>query len=56
MKNMRNLKFKIFAVSMELHCNGKNLKSSISQIFLYQIDFFLNRLRNFGPPLYVGEI
>ena len=25
---------------MELHCNGKNLKSSISQFFLDQIDFF----------------
>ena len=35
-KNMRNLRFKIFAVIMELHCNSKNL---ISHIFLDQIDF-----------------
>ena len=26
----RNLRFKIFFVTMELHCNGKNLKSKIS--------------------------
>ena len=25
---------------MELHCNGQNLKSQFSQLFLDQIDFF----------------
>ena len=39
-KNLRNFGFMIFTVTMKLHCNGKNLKSSISQIFLDQIDFF----------------
>ena len=40
MNNMRNLRFNTFAVTMELYCNSKNLKSSISQILLDQIDLF----------------
>ena len=38
-KNMRNLRLKIFAVTVELHCNGKNLKSQISQTFIDQFIF-----------------
>ena len=39
-KNLIYLRFEIFAITMELHCNGKNLKSQINQFFLDQIDFF----------------
>ena len=39
-KKLINLRFKNFAISMELHCNGKNHKSPINQIFLDQTDFF----------------
>ena len=35
-----DLIFKILAITMELHCNRKNLKSQINQIFLDQTDFF----------------
>ena len=38
-KNLRKLRFKIFAVTMGRHCNSKKLKSQFSQIFLYKIDF-----------------
>ena len=39
-KNWINLRFIIFAITMELHCNGQNLKSPINPIFLDQTDFF----------------
>ena len=42
-KNLINLMFMILSVSMELHCNGKNLKSQINLIFLDQTDFFLTK-------------
>ena len=38
--NLINWRFMIFAVTLELHCNGKNLKSQINLIFLDQNDFF----------------
>ena len=34
------LRFMIFAVTVELHCNGKNIKSQINLIFLDESDFF----------------
>ena len=39
-KYLRNFRVKIFSDTMELHCNGKNLESQISQIFLDRVDFF----------------
>ena len=39
-KNLINLRFKIFAVTMELNCNGKNHKSEINQKYFDQTDFF----------------
>ena len=42
-KNLNNLRFMIFAVTIELHCNGKNLKSQINQIFLDKTDFFIKQ-------------
>ena len=39
-KNLNNLRFKIFPITMELHCNGKNLKSQINHYFLDKTDFF----------------
>ena len=33
----------IFAVAVELHCNGKNLKYQISNFFLVQTDFFSHK-------------
>ena len=42
---LNNLRFKIFAITTELHCNGKNLKSQTNQHFLDLTDFFSsNRL------------
>ena len=38
--NLINWRFMIFAVTVELHCNGKILKSQINLIFLDQTDFF----------------
>ena len=38
--NLINLRFKNFAITMELHCNSKNHKSPINQICLDQTDFF----------------
>ena len=35
-----NLRFRILAVTMELHCNGKHYKSQIIKIYLDQTDFF----------------
>ena len=39
-KNLISLKLKIFAITMELQCNGKNHKYQINQICLDQTDFF----------------
>ena len=38
-KKFINLILMIFAVTILLHCNGKNLKSQINEIFLDQTDF-----------------
>ena len=38
--NLINLRFMIFAITVELHCNGKILKSQINKIFLDRFDFF----------------
>ena len=34
------MRFKISAITMELHCNDKNLKSQFSQLFLDQTNLF----------------
>ena len=39
-KNLIYLRFMIFAITVELHCNGKNIKLPINLIFLDQTDFF----------------
>ena len=39
-KNLINLIFFVLPITMELHCNGKNLKSQINHFFLDQTDFF----------------
>ena len=38
-KKIRKMSFRILALTMAPHCNGKNHKSQISQFFLYQYDF-----------------
>ena len=38
-EKFNNFKFMISAVTIELHCNGKNLKSHTNLIFLDQTDF-----------------
>ena len=43
-KNWINFRFIIFAITMKLHCNGKNHKSLINQIFLDQTDFCLHKI------------
>ena len=44
-KILKNLRFMIFAVTLELHCNNKNLKSPNIQFFLDQTEFWSkNRL------------
>ena len=39
-KNLINLRFKIFSITIKIHCNGKNHKSQINQILLDLTDFF----------------
>ena len=39
-KILIKLRFFILPITMELHCNGRNLKSQINQFFLHQTDFF----------------
>ena len=38
-KNLKSLRCMIFALIMEIQCNGKNLKSQNNQIFLGETDF-----------------
>ena len=42
-KNLINLRFMFFAVTVELHYNGNYLKSQISPIFLGETDFFVHK-------------
>ena len=50
-KNLINLKFMILAVLVELHYNGKNLKSQINLICLYETDFFSHKTNWFSLVL-----
>ena len=38
-KNLKSLRFMIFALIVEIHCNGKNPNSQNNQIFLGGTDF-----------------
>ena len=52
----RKLRLKIFAVTMDLRCNGKSLEFQNNKIFLNQIfSSSSDRLVMFCPTLYVGE-
>ena len=43
-KNLINLRFFfILPITIELHCNGKNLKSQINHFFIDQTYFFLHK-------------
>ena len=42
-KNLIHLRFKIFAITMELHYNNKNHKSQVNLNFLDQTDFFIKQ-------------
>ena len=45
-----------FAITMELHCNGKKIYLIFFKKLLTELKNLKHKLPLFNPPLYVGDI